>query len=163
MVMNVQTLADGLESMTETQVQSEANLALSDAFHNFMLESDSNGIRLIPASGQLAKAAFDGVLSALVNPSGDLITLIVSACTAYWGSLAIPGAYGPTCTTLTPPPGLSGLHSALTAAFQANVQGELSKGDSAKTIAAAWAPTQLGSIAQHLIPPSPSPTPLPVL
>jgi len=58
---------------------------------------------------------------------------------------------------------LAGLQVALTAAFQANVLGGLSKPDSAKTIAAAWAPTQLGGIAMQLIPPSPTPIPLPVL
>lgn len=163
MAMNVQTLADGLEAMEETQIQVESNLALSDAFHDFMLESDSNGIRLIPGSGQVAKTAFDGVMSALVSPEVPVIPLIVSACTAYWGALVIPGAYGPTCISVTPPPGLAGLQAALTAAFQGNVLGGLSKSDSAKVIAAAWAPTQLGALAQQVIPPSPTPVPLPVL
>ncbi len=165
MTMDPNTLAKGLQNMMNTGSQSLANSNLSRAFHDFMLGSASNEIKLVPAIAEGAKAAFD-IAIAPMDPTTkgfDAPTLIMLGTIAYWGVLAVPISYGPTSTTVTPPPLLSTLKISLNARFIKNVKDKLELVDATNKIAEVWASICLGGLAAHIIPPSPSVVTFPIL
>ncbi len=165
MTMSPNTLAKGLQDMINTDNQALANSNLSRAFHNFMLESASNEIKLVPILAEAAKAAFDLAVAPMhtTQKGLDASNLMMLGTIAYWGTLAIPLTYGPTSTTVTPPPLLGTLKISLNARFIKNVKDKLGLVAATNKIAEVWASACLGGFAAHIIPPSPAVVTLPIL
>lgn len=159
------TLAAGLAAMAPTDSEAEAIDALTTAWEGYFVGASVLGIPTTPGSLTGALTTFKSSLTGL-SQADQGSTIIQAAIVAFWGiiagSAATIWATVPPPTGATPPPGLSGIKSALDGAFAANTSGKLGLIDASNSIAAALHPTQLGGIAILLAPPA-GPGPQPIL
>jgi hypothetical protein len=160
-------LASGLEAMTPTDQESVAALRFATAFDDYFQGASVLGIPVTPGTTAPAKAAMLPELIGMSDPN-KAAGKMQSAIQQYWQVLgplasAVWITVGPVIPPAIAPPGLSGIESAVQAAFDANTAGGLSLAASAATVAAAIHLTQLGGMV-NLGPPPPGGIPnVPIL
>lgn len=147
------TLAAGLSGLSPTDKEAVAINTIATAYTNFMSTAMAGPIPIIPAGLQAAKTAMIGAMSGLSNQNNGAQS-IANGVNAFWGVMAgAAAALFPTATSLTPPPTVSLIATALPGVFASNVSGKLDLASCANTVAAVIASNSLGGIA--IFPPAP--------
>ncbi len=131
-------LASELANIELSTTEVDAINNMSDALNNYLSQMISNAIPL--ATAIAAKAAMTTALTGL-SMSGA--TAIQAGIVAYWGVVALPGAFGASTASI-PPPSLATIATALTPVFASNVSAELDANAATSAIAAVLHPLMLG-------------------
>lgn len=163
MAYNLQILVNGIIDMNDNPPEDYPLVApaISRVYEDFMKTSSAGPLPLLKSGATLGTTAFIGAFSPLlISFSTPFSVALQAGIIAFWGGLAAPGAYGPTCLSVTPPPGLTGISSSLLSAFSANTNGKLNKFQSAQAIANIIVSAHVGGIASIQAGPSPVPTPI---
>ena len=151
------TLADELiANLDNFTTEPEAAAAWADSFDTYFQSAMAGALPVAPLVTAGAKANMQSALSGMSADSAGS-TSIVAGITAYWLALAATAATlfvaVPPATSITPPPGLSSLKSALDVNFLANSTGMVAKEAAITLIATTIHLTQVGGIA--VFPPTP--------
>lgn len=144
-------LAQELQNLTpDAQSESVGISRFVNAFAKYFEDATVNGVALTVAALAPAKAAMTAAMAG-VSAVGAGPAKIQAGISAFWTAVNTSAAalwvHVPPVTGVTPPPGLSGLTAALTAAGAANVAAKASLVDATAAIAAAIHGTQTGGIA----------------
>lgn len=154
-----------LANMAPVDNEPDAINNFAAAWETYFKDAAVLGVPTTPGSLSGAIGSMKGALVGM-SATGAGAAKIAAGITAFWSTVAGAAATiwvtAPPPTGATPPPGLGGIAAALSAAFAANMAGDLALADAANAVAAAIHPTQLGGIA--LVPPPPAgPGPSPIL
>lgn len=147
------SLGAGLANMSNTD--SEATVI--DNFVNAWDTYFSTAQALTPAIPGSYAGALSAMRAALsgITTADNAATAIQTGITAFWGVVAGSAAtIWPPALSATPPPGLSGISSALQGVFSANTSGDLPIAAAAMAVAGAIHGTQSGAIAIYPPPPA---------
>jgi len=151
--MLINTLKSELLSLELFNTEASAISAWANAFRIYFEDAESNLIPIsVPALGT-PEAAMKGAMTGLSTAGASAIQ---AGIVAFWGSLtAAPATYFAAATVITPPPGLSGIATALQAIFDTNISSRASKEEAMAAIAGVIHPANLGGTATFpAIPPA---------
>ena len=153
MVMSAATLATELKNLTLFDTESAAAAALAGVFATYSKHALAGAAGTVLAPGLSAcPAAMEAALSGM-SALGQGASKIQAGIIAYWGAIT-PVTAWVTCTGVTPPPGLSGLATALSSVFASNISGAVTKDQAYDAIAGAIHTINAsGGIAVFPVPP----------
>lgn len=163
MAYNLQILVQGIIDMNDNPPEEYPLVGptISSLYEDFMKTSSAGPLPLLKTGATLGSTAFLGAFSPLLTSFSTPFSVALQAgIIAFWGGLATPGAYGPTCLSVAPPPGLTGISASLLSAFAANTNGKLDKFQSAQAIANIIVAAHVGGIASIQAGAAPVPTPI---
>jgi hypothetical protein len=149
MPLSQSTLADELAALEPQRLEVLAAKKFAAAFTNYFAGSTVAGIPANVITLQPARLVLQSSLTGMSVP-GSAPLIIQQSIIAFWGTIiptAItvwPGVVPPVISA-TPPPGLAAISAAIVAAGLANITSK-SLAASARVLAAAIHPTQLGGI-----------------
>lgn len=160
MAMSQATLATQFKAMALFANEAAAAAAWSSAFHTYFRDAEAAVAGSIGVFGlRFCSAAMESALSGM-SASNQAATKSQEAVLAYWAAI-IPAAAWPSCTSVTPPPGLSGLTAALISVFAANNNPGVTKDQAYDAIAAAiHSVNSSGGIAVFPVSPGIGPQPI---
>lgn len=134
MAMSADTLAMELKAMPLFDNELDAVSAWADAFDAYFQSAEAGaGGPVVPAGLAPCKAAMEAALTGM-SGSGQGAAKIQAGIQAYWGAIIAATAWA-TCTSVTPPSGLSGLAAALQATFSGNAVPAVTKDQAYDSIA----------------------------
>lgn len=163
MAYNIQILVNGFVDMNDNPVDTfpEVGIKIVDVYEKFIKTSSAGPLPLLGSASSLGRTAFLAAFNPLLTSVATPFSAALQAgIIAFWGALAAPGAYGPTCLSVAPPPGLAGISASLLSAFAANTNGRLDKFQSAQAIANIIMPAHVGGVASIQAGAAPVPTPI---
>ena len=162
MTLSSSTLADALESLTPTALESQVITRLVAAFSDYFGEATVSGA---PVTGSLSGPEF-AMATALIGVTAfnQGATKLAAGVTAYWGAVVPASTWvvpGSVLGALTPPPGLPGLAATLAATFASNTSTGVTLEQAAANVAANIHTASTGAIVAATT--GRFPTPFPVL
>jgi len=156
MTMSQSTLKDELAAMVLYESETDAIDAWTAAWSGYFSDAETNGIPVSPAALPTAEAAMKTGLAGM-SVSGQGAQKIQDGITAWWNVIvAAPAVFFAGSIAVAPPPGLSGIASALQSVFDSNREGEVTKDQAYTAVAGVLHPANLGGTATF--PGSPPPT-----
>lgn len=147
MTMLQATLKSELVNMDLYGDEAQAVVAWAAAWSAYFADAETNGIPIESAALPTAETAMAADLLG-ISASGAGAGKIQAGIQAWWGAIvATPSAFWPGCILVTPPPGLSGIATALQSAFDANTSGGVTEDAAYNAIAGVLHPANLGGEA----------------
>jgi len=140
-VLNPNTLASGLESMTPTADEPSAIAAFANAWSTYFAGATASGAPAVPGSFTPGIAAMRAAMVGFSAPNAGAPG-IQAGITAFWGAIATLAsviwvlAPAVVLAAVTPPPGLGAIAADLLTLFPQNLAANLSLHDAATAIAA---------------------------
>lgn len=163
MAYTVSILAKGFVDMNDDPASEFASVGpkIAKIYEDFMATSSAGPLPLLKPAITLGSGAFIGAFSPLLlTPAMPFSTALQAGILAFWGALAAPGAYGPTCVTVIPPAGLAALGATLEPILLSNTTSGLDKIQSAQLLSSAIMTAHVGGVATIQSGPTPVPTPI---
>jgi hypothetical protein len=156
------TLAGELETMTPTDSEAVGIARFVSAFSEYFEESTVGGAECVSVALAGARSA---MASAMTGVAGaDSALAIQAGVTAWWGAVSSSAVSiwitVPPLASVTPPPTVASVQTAVLAAGQSNIAGKKSLEDSAESIAVALHTNNQGALAVNTAVP---PVSIPIL
>ena len=147
MTLSQATLKSEMVAMDLYGNEAQAVVAWAAAWSAYFADAETNSIPIEPAALPTAEAAMAAALLGM-SASDAGAGKIQAGIQAWWGAMvAAPSAFWPGCTAIAPPPGLSGIATALQSAFDSNTSGGVTEDAAYDAITGVLHPVNLGGQA----------------